>query len=206
MRSVPIKLEPGDDLLISLGQFARSTNVSGFVLGVVGNLSKATFKCPGQPQLSVFEGELEIITLNGTVSPERLHLHLCISDGACQVWGGHLEAGSIVLKGVDLLVGIIDFQHGSQFGLRENSGFDLNQRVEVAVLPECPWSRKAIEILNFHKVIHKVSMINSHQDFQNFQNLSKSSTFPQIFIDGNFIGGYDQLINMEASGQLLELK
>jgi glutaredoxin len=55
----------------------------------------------------VIEGDLEIITLNGTISPRGVHLHLSLSDGACQVWGGHLEPGTVVRKGTDLLVGLL---------------------------------------------------------------------------------------------------
>ena len=48
-------------------------------------------------------GELEIITLQGTISPDGVHLHLSFSDASCQVWGGHLEHGTLVLRGADLL-------------------------------------------------------------------------------------------------------
>ena len=106
MRTTPIKLAPGDDLRLRLEQLAREEQASGFVLGVVGNLSRAAFQCPGPPEPTVMEGDLEIITLNGTVSPTGVHLHLSLSDGACHVWGGHLEPGTLVLKGADVLVGL----------------------------------------------------------------------------------------------------
>ena len=98
MRSLPLKLAPGSDVRLSLEQLAAEQNLSGFILGVVGNLSRASFQCPGQAQPSVLEGDLEVITLNGTFSPEGVHLHLSLSDGACQVWGGHLEPGTLVQK------------------------------------------------------------------------------------------------------------
>ena len=103
----PAQIAPGSDLRRSLEEFAVAHACIGFVLGVVGDLSRAAFQCPGQPQPSVIEGDLEIITLNGTVSPQGVHLHLSLSDGACQVWGGHLEPGSLVRKGADLLVGLL---------------------------------------------------------------------------------------------------
>ncbi|MGB5240137.1 MAG: PPC domain-containing DNA-binding protein, partial [Prochlorococcaceae cyanobacterium] len=108
MRSVPLHLEPGSDLRRSLEQLAQEQNASGFVLGVVGNLAQAAFQCPGKIAPTVLRGELEIITLQGTLSPEGVHLHLSLSDGECRVWGGHLEPGSRVLKGADLLVGLLD--------------------------------------------------------------------------------------------------
>ena len=96
MRSLPLKLAPGSDLRLTLEELARRDGISGFVLGVVGNLTQASFQCPGQANPTVLEGDLEVITLNGTLSPEGVHLHLSLSDGACQVWGGHLEPGTIV--------------------------------------------------------------------------------------------------------------
>ncbi|HCA61143.1 MAG TPA: DUF296 domain-containing protein, partial [Synechococcales bacterium UBA8647] len=53
MRTTPIKLAPGDDLRLRLEQLAREEQASGFVLGVVGNLSRAAFQCPGPPEPTV---------------------------------------------------------------------------------------------------------------------------------------------------------
>ena len=106
MHAVPLHLASGSDLRVTLEEFAVAQGARGFVLGVVGDLSQAAFQCPGQPQPTVLQGDLEIITLNGTFSPEGVHLHLSLSDGACQVWGGHLEPGSVVRKGADLLLGL----------------------------------------------------------------------------------------------------
>ena len=107
MRPLPLKLAPGSDLRLSLEDLARREGIHGFVLGVVGNLTRAAFQCPGQSEPTVLEGDLEVITLNGTLNPDSVHLHLSLSDGACQVWGGHLEPGTIVQKGADVLVGVL---------------------------------------------------------------------------------------------------
>jgi predicted DNA-binding protein with PD1-like motif len=40
MRTTPIKLAPGEDLRLRLEQLAQAEQASGFVLGVVGNLSR----------------------------------------------------------------------------------------------------------------------------------------------------------------------
>ena len=138
MHPLPLKLTPGSDLRLSLEELARTQQLSGFVLGVVGNLSRAAFQCPGQPQPTVLEGDLEVITLNGTLSPEGVHLHLSLSDGACQVWGGHLEPGTLVQKGVDLLVGVLE-QSQPAADSRTATPAAQPPRLEIAVLPGCPW-------------------------------------------------------------------
>jgi len=104
MRALPLHLDAGADIRRALEQLAQEQQAEGFVLSVVGNLRRACFACPGRTSPTVLSGELEIITLQGTIGPQGVHLHLSFSDGDCQVWGGHLEHGSLILKGADLLV------------------------------------------------------------------------------------------------------
>ena len=200
MQPLPLKLAPGSDLRLSLEELAQRDGISGFVLGVVGNLTKASFQCPGQAEPTVLEGDLEVITLNGTFSPEGVHLHLSLSDGACQVWGGHLEPGTIVQKGVDLLIGVLEQREGRP--ARQTAA----PRIEIAVLPSCPWCSRALRILRTLDLPHTVTTINDDDAFQAVQQRSGMTTFPQVFIDGTVIGGYDNLAAMQAAGELDALR
>ena len=201
MHTLPLKLAPGSDLRLSLEELAQRDGVSGFVLGVVGNLTKASFQCPGQAEPTVLEGDLEVITLNGTFSPEGVHLHLSLSDGACQVWGGHLEHGTIVQKGVDLLIGVLEQREG-----RPARQTAAAPRIEIAVLPGCPWCSRALRILRTLDLPHNVTTVNDDAAFQAVQQRSGMTTFPQVFIDGSVIGGYDDLAAMQAAGELDALR
>ncbi|MED5321086.1 MAG: DUF296 domain-containing protein [Cyanobacteriota bacterium] len=196
MQPLPLKLAPGSDLRLSLEELSQRDGISGFVLGVVGNLTKASFQCPGQAEPTVLEGDLEVITLNGTFSPEGVHLHLSLSDGACQVWGGHLEPGTFVQKGVDLLVGVLEQREGRP--ARQTAA----PRIEIAVLPGCPWCSRALRILRTLDLPHNVTTVNDDAAFQAVQQRSGMTTFPQVFIDGSVIGGYDDLAAMQAAGEL----
>jgi len=202
MQSLPLKLAPGSDLRLSLEELAQRDGISGFVLGVVGNLTKASFQCPGQAEPTVLEGDLEVITLNGTFSPEGVHLHLSLSDGACQVWGGHLEPGTIVQKGVDLLIGVLEQREGRP--ARQTAA--AAPRMEIAVLPGCPWCSRALRILRTLDLPHTVITVNDDAAFQAVQQRSGMTTFPQVFIDGSVIGGYDDLAAMQAAGELDALR
>ena len=197
MQTLPIELEPGQDLHLALSELAAQQQLSGFVLGVVGNLSQATFRCPGQQQPTRMSGELEVITLNGTFSPSGVHLHLSLSDGACQVWGGHLEPGTVVLKGAQLLLGLS--------GLPVAQAVQPQERVELAVLPGCPWSLRARQLLERLSIPHRVETIESDERFEAFRQRSGMKTFPQVFIDGEIIGGYDDLaeLSLQASFRAL---
>ena len=196
MQPLPLKLAPGSDLRLSLEELSQRDGISGFVIGVVGNLTKASFQCPGQAEPTVLEGDLEVITLNGTFSPEGVHLHLSLSDGACQVWGGHLEPGTFVQKGVDLLVGVLEQREGRP--ARQTAA----PRIEIAVLPGCPWCSRALRILRTLDLPHNVTTVNDDAAFQAVQQRSGMTTFPQVFIDGSVIGGYDDLAAMQAAGEL----
>ena len=202
MQPLPLKLAPGSDLRLSLEELAQRDGISGFVLGVVGNLTKASFQCPGQAEPTVLEGDLEVITLNGTFSPEGVHLHLSLSDGACQVWGGHLEPGTMVQKGVDLLIGVLEQREGRP--ARQTAA--ATPRIEIAVLPGCPWCSRALRILRTLDLPHNVTTINDDAAFQAVQQRSGMTTFPQVFIDGSVIGGYDDLAAMQAAGELDALR
>ena len=200
MRPLPLELAPGSDLRLSLEDLARREGIHGFVLGVVGNLTRAAFQCPGQSEPTVLEGDLEVITLNGTLSPDSVHLHLSLSDGACQVWGGHLEPGTIVQKGADVLVGVLEQSKPAA------ATTATAPRLEIAVLPGCPWCSRALRLLRTLDLPHTVITVNDDSTFKSIQSRSGMGTFPQVFVDGTVIGGYDDLTTLHAAGDLEALR
>jgi glutaredoxin/predicted DNA-binding protein with PD1-like motif len=211
MRAVPLHLAPGSDLRGSLEDFAVAHRATGFLLGVVGDLSRAAFQCPGQPQPTLIEGDLEIITLNGTLSPGGVHLHLSLSDGACQVWGGHLEHGSQVRKGADLLVGLFSGPELADSApaateARPSPTAPAPQRVEIAVLTSCPFSQRAQRLLRTLGIPHAVHVVRTAEERAAVERRSGRSTLPQVFIDGQAIGGYDALADLHGGGALEPLR
>jgi predicted DNA-binding protein with PD1-like motif/glutaredoxin len=212
MHALPLHLGPGSDLRHSLEQLAAEQQISGFVLGVVGNLSQAAFQCPGQAEPTLLQGDLEIITLNGTLSPQGVHLHLSLSDGSCQVWGGHLEHGTLVLKGADLLVGFLTSSDPAQpaAGATASSRAEHprveHPRVEIAVLRGCPYSKRALRMLRTLGIPHQVMHADSDAERRALEQRSGRSTLPQVFIDGQSIGGYDALAELHGRGELALLR
>jgi predicted DNA-binding protein with PD1-like motif/glutaredoxin len=207
MRVVPIHLEPGSDLRLSLEQLAAQQGATGFVLGVVGNLSRAAFQCPGRPGPSVLEGDLEIITLQGTLAPHGVHLHLSLSDGDCQVWGGHLEPGTLIRSGADLLVGLLQGDLTSEPQAQPTDRSQPSEpRLEIAVLEGCPFSARALRMLRTLGVPHQLETVTSPEQRQALAERSGRTTFPQIFLDGEAIGGYDALADLHQNGVLERLR
>ncbi|MCP9786705.1 PCC domain-containing protein, partial [Cyanobium sp. N5-Cardenillas] len=154
MHPLPLHLGAGSDLRASLEQLGTQAGASGFVLGVVGDLSQAAFQCPGQAEPTVLQGHLEIITLQGTVAPQGVHLHLSLSDGECQVWGGHLEHGSLVLRGADLLVGFLPTAAPPEPAAA--AAAPSQPRVAIAVRSGCPFSARALRMLRTLGIPHVV--------------------------------------------------
>lgn len=191
-----LKLKSGKDLLGSLKAIAKEENKSGYILSVVGDLSKSIFKCPGKKQSTIIEKHLEIISLNGLISPNKSHLHICFSDVECNVWAGHLEEGTLILSGADILIGFL------YENLGQNEVIVNKQKVEIFVLPDCPWSSRAIRMLRTLQVEHEIKVIKNDNDFEALNKISKNSSFPQIFIKGKFIGGYSELAELHAAGKL----
>lgn len=204
MHAVPLQLVPGSDLRRSMEDFAASRGASGFVLGVVGDLSRAAFQCPGQPQPTVIEGDLEIITLNGTLGPEGVHLHLSLSDGSCHVWGGHLEPGTVVRKGAEVLVGLFDAPAAApQRALGSETSPSV---VEIAVRPGCPYSARAQRLLRTLGIPHQLRIVRTAEERAAIAERSGLATLPQVFIDGQPIGGYDALAELHGQGVLEPLR
>ncbi|KGG15192.1 MULTISPECIES: PCC domain-containing protein [unclassified Prochlorococcus] len=197
-----IRLDSGLDLKDSLESLSRDSNINGFILGVVGDLSKATIQCPGNNKASTLNGHLEIISLNGSLSSGSVHLHLSVSDGECHVWGGHLESGSIVHKGADILIGLLQEQSSLAENITTSINNDVASPLQVAVLPNCPWSKRIIRLLSSGEIPYNIISVEEESTFINIKNITGSSTFPQVFIKGKYIGGYDQFLKLYTSGQL----
>ena len=190
-----LQLEAGSDLLNSLKSLAMKENKFGYVLSVVGNLSAARFQCPGKEETTIVKNHLEIIALNGTISPEKCHLHISFSDEECNVWAGHLEEGTIILRGADLLVGFINKTTNKE---KSNTH---KPKIEIFILPDCPWSSRAVRMLRTLQTPHEIKVVENDNDFNSLHKRTNHSTFPQIFIDGEFIGGYSELAELHSSGK-----
>ena len=185
-----LKLPPDSDLIICIKEFSFSNNLYGYVSGVVGNLSKVCIQCPSNQEISKFEGNLEILSLNGCFDNGDVHLHLGFADEGCNVFGGHLEEGSIVKKGTDIL--LVSFDKKT-IDISKQNLINNQSRVKAYVLKNCPWSKRSMRLLDSLSIPYKAIFIENDQDFQKVNSISNHNTFPQIFLDDNFFGGYDEL-------------
>ena len=108
MRVVPLRLRPGDNLRQVLEAWmAQQPERAGCVISAVGSLSVVQLRLAGAAQSTTIHGDLEILSLAGTLAPNGAHLHLAIADASGAVLGGHLCKGSRVRTTVELVLGVL---------------------------------------------------------------------------------------------------
>ena len=103
MTPLPIRLSPGSDLRRAL-HAALSPDRAGFVVAGIGSLSVARLRFAGKKQPAELVGDLEILTLSGSLSPDGPHLHMSVSDADGRVFGGHVADGCVVRTTAEVLL------------------------------------------------------------------------------------------------------
>ena len=79
-----------------------------------------------------------------------------------------------------------------------------NKQVEIYVIPDCPQSARAIRILRTLQLAHEIKFVKNDNEYKSLNKITNYTSFPQIFIDGDFIGGYSELAELHSSGKLNE--
>ena len=105
MRTLPLRLRPGQDLRASLERLARVRCVrAAVVLSAVGSLENPRIRFAGAAQTTSLAGRFEIVCLSGTVSREGAHLHIAIADAQGSVMGGHVGPGCRVYTTAEIVL------------------------------------------------------------------------------------------------------
>ena len=91
MKVVPLRLHPGDDLFQALDAWMGEQEAqAGCLISGVGSLSVAQLRLAGAREATGIHGDLEILSLAGTLSSDGAHLHIAVADSIGAVIGGHL--------------------------------------------------------------------------------------------------------------------
>jgi predicted DNA-binding protein with PD1-like motif len=94
MRHLPLRLRPGQDLRRTLeASVADQGCDAAFVLSGIGSLSTTRLRLAGTNDSLQIDGDVEILTLAGSVSATGSHLHISVADAAGLVKGGHAGYG-----------------------------------------------------------------------------------------------------------------
>ena len=108
MKVVPLRLQPGNDLRRALEAWmGQQQEQAGCLISAVGSLSLVQLRFAGEAEAMAIRGDLEILSLSGTLSPDGAHLHIAVSGSSGTVIGGHLCAGSLVRTTAELVIGLL---------------------------------------------------------------------------------------------------
>ena len=93
------------------------------VLSGVGCVLRAVVRDASGVTLRHIDEPCEIVSLNGTVSRSRCHVHIALSREDLSTVGGHLVEGCIVNTTCELVLGVLD---GWRFGVEQDAetGYD----------------------------------------------------------------------------------
>jgi monothiol glutaredoxin len=73
-------------------------------------------------------------------------------------------------------------------------------------LPQCGFSSRTVEALKSLEVeFAYVNVLSDPEIFQNLPRFADWPTFPQVYVDGELIGGCDITLEMHASGDLQKM-
>ena len=109
MKTICKRLRRGEDLLCAIQALAEQEKIAaGVVLSAVGCVSKARVRDASGVNLRDICEQCEIVSLNGTVSAKRCHLHIALSKEDLSTVGGHLVEGCIINTTCELVVGVLD--------------------------------------------------------------------------------------------------
>ena len=124
MKTYAVRLRRGADLLKSIEELCVKNAIrAGVVLSAVGCVSRGRVRDAGGVNIVDLAEPMEIVSLIGTVSNMRCHLHVSFSKEDLSVVGGHLVTGCIINTTCELIIGELEnFVYDVEFD--EETGYD----------------------------------------------------------------------------------
>ena len=119
-----LRLRRGEDLMLSVKRLCREKEIAaGVVLSAVGCISEGRVRDASGVNIREIKDHCEIVSLNGTVSAQRCHLHIALSKEDLSTVGGHLCPGCIINTTCELVIGELP---GIRYGVEqdEETGYD----------------------------------------------------------------------------------
>jgi predicted DNA-binding protein with PD1-like motif len=96
LKMIIFRLKPKKDLKQGIIDILKQKQIkSGIIICIVGSLSSATLR-KAEGAVKTFKGTFEIVSSQGTVSENGIHVHIAVSDGEGHVIGGHLRKSCII--------------------------------------------------------------------------------------------------------------
>jgi len=108
METLPLRLLPGMDLRRALESAVAARGCeAAFVVSGIGSLRGARLRMAGANASTTLEGNLEILTLAGSIAPDASHWHMSVADHEGRVFGGHVAYGCAIRTTAEVLVALL---------------------------------------------------------------------------------------------------
>ena len=108
METLAIRLRPGQDLRLALEAAVAAQGCgAAFVLSGIGSLAEARLRFAGAGDAQPLSGEIELLTLAGTIALDASHLHASLAGSGGDVCGGHLAYGCTVRTTAEVLLALL---------------------------------------------------------------------------------------------------
>ena len=108
MTLLPLRLVQGDDLRRATEAAVASHGASAaFVISGIGSLAVTKLRLAGAEAAIDVQGDVEILTLAGSIATNGSHLHMSVADADGRVLGGHVAYGCMVRTTVELLLALL---------------------------------------------------------------------------------------------------
>ena len=100
-----VRLRRGDDLMLSIKAICQEKKISaGVILSAVGCISEGRVRDASGVTIRDITEHCEIVSLDGTISAQRCHLHISLSKEDLSTIGGHLCPGCIINTTCELVI------------------------------------------------------------------------------------------------------
>ena len=119
-----VRLHRGEDLMLSIKELCREKHIAaGVVLSAVGCISQGRSRDASGVTIRDIAEHCEIVSLNGTASAQRCHIHIALSFEDLNTVGGHLSTGCIINTTCELVIGDLP---GIYYGVEQDpeTGYD----------------------------------------------------------------------------------
>ena len=98
MRCICTRLHGGDDIMLSIKDLCKTEHIrAGVILSGVGCVLRTRLRDAGGVNIREIAEHMEIVSMTGTVSENRCHIHISLSKEDLSTIGGHMTEGCICL-------------------------------------------------------------------------------------------------------------
>lgn len=118
------RLKRGEDLYLSLKKYVTKNHIkAATIISAVGCVTKACLRDASGVNIRKVDEHMEIVSVIGTLSEKRIHLHASFSKEDLSTIGGHLVEGCLINTTAEIvLLEMPEYEFDKEFD--EETGYD----------------------------------------------------------------------------------